>query len=222
MQPDGRPLDPEDRPGGSAGVGRVEDLVLGVVDRLVEVLDRRQVLGDEQVEQVVEEVIGAVRQPVRRVALDLAAVLVDRTSAARCGRSPGSCGPRKMSSSWSRSWSVSGSKSIGVEDEVEVIAPVVDLGDVGLLERVLDRQRVEVEDVAEQRLDLAVRGRLAVLDIDPERPVRVVDRLGDPLDGPVQMDLARLRRKTRMARPRAWKWGRPGLTRPGRDRVPPW
>ena len=70
-----------------------------------------------------------------------------------------------------------------VEDEVEVVAPVVDLGDVGLLECVLDGQGVEVEDVAEQRLDLPVRVRVGVFDVDPEGPLAVLDRLGDPTAG---------------------------------------
>ena len=55
----------------------VEHLVLRVVDRLVEVLDRGQVLGDAHVEHVVEQVIGAVAEAVGRVALDVAAELLE-------------------------------------------------------------------------------------------------------------------------------------------------
>ena len=197
-------LDLEDRPQGR-GRRAVEDLVLGVVDRLVEVLDRRQVGGDEQVEQVVKDVVGAVAAAVDRVALDVLPVLVD------LGDRRGVIGDQVVPAEEDVELVEPELVGLGVEvdrveDQVEVFAPVVHPGDVGLLQRVLDRQRVEVEDVAEQRLDLALGGRLAVLDIDPGRPGAVLDRLGDPLDGPVVVD-----------RPRGIAVDRRGSTGPARD-----
>src|SRR5262249_50417984 len=72
----------------------------------------------------------------------------------------------------------------------EVAAPVVDLRDVRLLDRVLDRQGVEAEDVAHQRLGTAVGVLVGVLDVDPEGPLLVVERVADLLDRPVEMDPA--------------------------------
>ena len=70
-----------------------------------------------------------------------------------------------------------------VEDQVEVVAPVVHLGHVGVLERVLDGQRVEMEDVAQRRLDPLIRVRFGVFDVDPEGPLAILERLADPAGG---------------------------------------
>ena len=78
-----------------------------------------------------------------------------------------------------------------VEDEVEVVAPVVHLGHVRVLERVLDGQGMEVENVVQERLHPFVRVRFEVLDIDPENPLRILDRIANPAGGPVEVERAR-------------------------------
>jgi hypothetical protein len=59
MDPQRRSLDLEDLLERPPGRG-VEDLVLGVVDRLVEVGDRRQGLSDDIVQEPVEQTSSAV------------------------------------------------------------------------------------------------------------------------------------------------------------------
>ncbi|MDX2037395.1 MAG: hypothetical protein SFX72_12150 [Isosphaeraceae bacterium] len=70
MDAHGRPLDPEDvlkRPRGRIG----KDLVLRLLDRLVQVLERGHEVGHGQVEQVVEQMIRSVTEPILGVALDV-------------------------------------------------------------------------------------------------------------------------------------------------------
>ncbi len=42
-----------------------------------------------------------------------------------------------------------------VEHDVQIVAPIIDLGDMAFLECVLDGQRMEMKDVAEPVLDLS-------------------------------------------------------------------
>ena len=70
-------------------------------------------------------------------------------------------------------------------------SPVVHLGDVGLLERVLDRQLVELEILVELLFDLPGRGLILGLEVHPDDSFGVPDRLGDPGRGPVEVQVAR-------------------------------
>ena len=74
------------------------------------------------------------------------------------------------------------------EDQVQVLAPVVDPGDVGVFERVLDGERVEPEQVEHHPLDPGVARPLQILDVDPGQPLGVADRLGQAVARPVEMD----------------------------------
>ncbi len=77
-----------------------------------------------------------------------------------------------------------------VENQVEVIIPIIHLGDVRLAQGVLDRKRMEMEHGAEPVFELVIRmALLGPLDIHPHQPAWIGDRLGDPARGPVGVEV---------------------------------
>ena len=186
VQLQGGALDSKDRLE-CAGGRRVEDLFLGRVDREVQRLNRRQELGDGQVEEMVQQMIDPVSQPVRGVALDVAAILLQEAERLGVVRDQIVFAEKDVEFV---QLDVAAASVVfeRVEDEVKVIAPVIDFGDVGLFQGVFNGQRVELEDVAKQRLgDIAGTG-LGVVDINPDTSLAVVQGRADLINGPVQMD----------------------------------
>ena len=76
----------------------------------------------------------------------------------------------------------------GMEGDVQVGAPVVDLGDVRLDQRVVHRQGVEAESLGQDRL--AHLGRLA-LEVDPQQALRIREGRREFLEAQVGAQLAR-------------------------------
>ncbi len=77
------------------------------------------------------------------------------------------------------------------EDDVEVGSPVVHLGYVRLLQRVLHRQVVEGEHVLEPGLDHARPLLLGRHEVDPQGPARVADDLPGSPGGPIDVEVCR-------------------------------
>jgi len=59
----------------------------------------------------------------------------------------------------------------GVQYHIDVVAPVIDLGDVQLLQGVVDGQGMEVEGVAQERLE---SGGPIVRQVNPQQPPTLV------------------------------------------------
>ena len=96
-----------------------------------------------------------------------------------------------MSSSWSVEHLGLGNDPGHLKDDVKVVVPVVDLGDVIFLERVFNRQRMKMEVLAKPLLQVIAGVLVGPLDVDPEQAGLVLDRLIDLGDRPVGVKDAR-------------------------------
>ena len=75
-----------------------------------------------------------------------------------------------------------------MKDQVNVFAPVIDLGDVRLLECVLDGEGMKAEGGAQEGLGLFHRILVRILQIHPECSLVITDRLRETIAWPVEMD----------------------------------
>ena len=89
-----------------------------------------------------------------------------------------------MSSSCSSSVLGLGNDPGHLKDDVEIVVPVVDLGNVIFLECIFDGQRVKMEMLAQPVLEV-IGGVLVGPDVDPEQAGLVLDRLIDLSHRPV-------------------------------------
>ena len=133
-------------------------------------LDGRHRLVDGAFEQSVEQVVGPVPQPVPRVARnvrslgieDLQRLDVEGDQVIR---------PEEDVELVQHQGVGLGEDPRHPEDDIEIGPPVVDLGDVGLPQRILDGEGMEREDAVHPVLDRAGFGTLRRHQIRPEDPL---------------------------------------------------
>jgi hypothetical protein len=168
----------------------VEDRRLDPVDLLVQAVHDRHVVGHHGVRQGVQHVVRSLRQAALRGLAALVpqvlhrgnAVFVDRNQVVRTEEEVEFVGFQR----------VVGVQPGGVQHDVQVVLPVIDPGDVGLPEGVVQGQGVEPEQVAEQAGDpggvLAGKGH-----VQPEGAALVLQGFAHLVGGEVLGELAVVR-----------------------------
>lgn len=158
-----------------------------LVDRGIERLDDRHVVGNNAVEQVIEEVVGALLQTLSLVALHQRAQLVEHRKWIVMVRDQVIRPEEQVKLADDEVVRV----VVDIDDlknEIEIVIPVIELGVVGLLQGVLDGQGMEMKAALEEILHLGELGE-SIGDVDPDGGIRAGERLVDAADGPVEVKL---------------------------------
>ncbi len=158
-----------------------------VVNAVVKFFDDLERLVHSPLQEAKEQVIGPVLHPVAGVALDGPAVLVQKR------KGPGVVRDQEVSAEENvklvqLQLIAGGIQRSSMKDEVNILSPVIDLGDVRFLECVLDGESMKPEGRAQEGFGLFHPIVVRVLQIHPERSVSIRDGLRDTSAWPVEVD----------------------------------